>query len=43
MINMIVAHYDIKTFAEVMAAYHTYPPHPALVAAPYPLCQQILD
>ena len=37
MINMIVDHYDIKTFAEVMAAYHALPPHPAPVAAPPPL------
>ena len=36
MINMIVDHYDIKTFAEVMAAYHALPFHPAPVAAPCP-------
>ena len=37
MINMIGDHYDIKTFAEIMAAYHALPPHPTPVAAPCPL------
>ena len=34
MIDMIVDHYDIKTLAEVMAAYCALPLYPAPVAAP---------